>query len=118
MRMRHEKMLIRLCLFAAAGAITASSASAVIIGGPGATAANASAPTGALADSGWQFEGQFGGFLGTAIAPTYFITAEHIGAAGSSFIYNGKSYATTASYDDPNSDLRIWKVDGDLGSYA
>src|SRR5437764_3157823 len=34
------------------------------------------------------------------------------------FDYNGQSYPTTAFYDDPNSDLRIWKVSGDLGSYA
>jgi len=32
-------------------------------------AANTTAPAGDLAGSGWQFEGIFGGFLGTPIAP-------------------------------------------------
>jgi hypothetical protein len=113
--------MIRLLTIAAgvgAIAMTAGSASAVIVGGGGA-GRNTSAPTGALAGSGWQYEGQFGAFLGTAIAPHYFITASHIGGSvGEPFTYNGQSYATTALFDDPASDLRIWKVDGTLGTYA
>jgi hypothetical protein len=120
--MRHGgRSMIRLFTIAAgvgAIAMTAGSASAVIVGGDGA-GRNTSAPTGDLAGSGWQYEGQFGAFLGTAIAPHYFITASHVGGSvGEPFTYNGQSYATTALFDDPASDLRIWKVDGTLGTYA
>jgi hypothetical protein len=119
--MRHSngQSLTRLGLFLTLATATATPASAVIIAGDGGPDQNTTAPAGALANSGWQFEGQFGGFLGTAIAPNYFITASHIGGSvGQAFTYNGRTYTTTASYDDPNSDLRIWQVDGDLGPYA
>jgi hypothetical protein len=85
---------------------------------------NTSAPSGALANSGWQWQGQFGSFLGTAIAPQYFITAQHIGGAPS-FNYNGTSYNLDTSFgggtgymDGPGSDLRIWKVLGSLPNWA
>lgn len=118
--MRHGKAIVRVgFVFAGAAGVSviARPASAVIVGGD--VGRNTSAPTGDLAGSGWQYEGQFGAFLGTAIAPNYFITASHIGGAvGQAFTYNGQSYTTTAVFDDPNSDLRIWKVDGNLGAYA
>ena len=40
---------------------------------------NTLAPTNGLINSGWQWQGNFGGFVGTPIAKNYFITAEHIG---------------------------------------
>lgn len=81
---------------------------------------NTSAPTGTLADSGWQYQGSVGAFLATPIAPQYFITAEHIGGApGSTQIsYQGSSYSTTAYFDTPDSDLRIWKIDGAFQTHA
>src|SRR6202162_3921549 len=57
-------------------------ARAVILFGTADPSANTSAPTGALAGSGWQYEGQFGAFLGTAIASNYFITAKKICGGG------------------------------------
>src|ERR1700731_563949 len=54
---------------------------AVILYGTGDPSANTSAPTGALAGSGWQYEGQFAGVLGTVIASNYFITAKHVGGS-------------------------------------
>lgn len=115
--MRYGNAFVRGCVFAGAGVMLAGQASAVIVGGD--VGRNTSAPTGDLAGSGWQYEGQFGSFSGTAIAPNYFITASHIGGAvGQAFSYNGQSYTTTAVFDDPNSDLRIWKVDGNLRAYA
>src|SRR5438105_10769597 len=67
---------------------------------------NKSAPTGTLANSGWQYEGMWGGFTGTAIGSRYFITAEHVGGSvGMSFIYRGVTYTTTNVCDDPTSDL-------------
>ncbi len=68
---------------------------------------------GPSANSGWQFEGQFDGFLGTVIAPNYFITAKHIGGSvGDTFSFNGTNYTTTAVFPDPSSDLQIWRVSG------
>jgi len=57
--------------------------------------------------------------LGTPIAPHYFLAAHHVGGSvGQTFTFNGVNYTTTAYWDDPNSDLRIWKVDGTFPSYA
>jgi hypothetical protein len=92
---------------------------AVILFGSGDPAYNTTPPTGALANSGWQYEGQWGGFLGTPIAPQYFIAAHHVGGGiGGTFIFNGVSYTTTAYWDDLCSDLRVWKVDGTFPIYA
>ncbi len=63
-------------------------------------------------NSGWQYEGQFNGFLGVPIAPHFFITAKHIGGSiGNPLILHGDSYTTIAAYTSPNTDLRIWEVD-------
>lgn len=95
------------------------SSPAVILKGSGDPAYNTTPPTGALADSGWQFQGQWGGFLGTPVAPQYFIAAKHVGGSvGQDFVYGGVTYHTTDFWDDTNSDLRIWKVDGVFPSYA
>ncbi len=70
-------------------------------------------------NSGWQYEGQFGDFLGTPIAPRYFITAHHIGGyIGQPFVFHGATYTTTAGYSDPSSDLQIWQVDHAFPDYA
>ena len=80
---------------------------------------NTTAPSGTLAGSGWQYQGQWGAFLGTPISPQHFVTAGHLGGAvGGTFSYNGTSYTTVASYDDPASDLRVWEVDGLFDDYA
>src|SRR5204862_4490289 len=80
---------------------------------------NTAAPTGTLSTAGWQYQGQFGQFLGTPIAPHYFVTAQHIGGSvGQAFYYGGKTYTTSAAYDDPTTDLRIWHVNGTFSSFA
>ncbi|MBM3835260.1 MAG: VCBS repeat-containing protein [Verrucomicrobia bacterium] len=72
---------------------------------------NTSPPNGDLAQSGWQFQGLWGTFVGTPIAPHFFITAGHFGGAvGEIFVFRGVSYTTIAVYDDPETDLRIWRV--------
>jgi hypothetical protein len=92
---------------------------AVILFGSGDPAYNTTPPTGALAGSGWQYEGQWDGFLGTAIAPHYFLAAQHIGGSvGDTFTFNGSNYITTAYWNDPGSDLRLWQVSGTLPTYA
>lgn len=86
---------------------------AVILKGTGDPEYNTTAPTGSLVNSGWQYQGLWGGVLGTAIAPQYFIAAKHAGGAiGHEFTYNGVTYHTVACWSDPSSDLCIWKVDG------
>ena len=56
---------------------------------------NKSAPTGTLAGSGWQWQGNWGAFTGTPIAKNYFIAASHIGGSvGQTLTLNGKSYTT------------------------
>ncbi|PZR72354.1 MAG: hypothetical protein DLM52_13010 [Chthoniobacterales bacterium] len=99
--------------------ITITPVQAVILYGTGDPNANTSAPDGALAGSGWQYEGLFDGFLGTAIAPDYFITAKHIGGSvGDTFTLDNVTYTTTDVFPDPSSDLQIWKVSGTLPAYA
>jgi hypothetical protein len=71
------------------------------------------------ADSGWQYQGWWSSYIGTPIAPNYFITAKHVGGTvGEPFTYNGQVYTTTASYAAPDSDLRIWQVSTAFSTYA
>ncbi|MES2921884.1 MAG: hypothetical protein V4819_10065 [Verrucomicrobiota bacterium] len=86
-------------------------------------------------NSGWQYEGNVG-FLGTPIAPYFYITAKHFGGSiGLVFNFHGDSYTTIGYYETVFSndvlvtrhytisgftetaatgtatDLRIWEVD-------
>jgi hypothetical protein len=107
------QIVVRSFLVASGLFISFESTRGVILYGTADPAANTTAPTGALMNSGWQFEGQFGGFLGTAIASNYFITAKHIGGSvGQTFTLNGTTYTTIAVFPDPFSDLQIWQVAG------
>jgi hypothetical protein len=88
-----------------------SSAHGVIFDSTADVTFNTTAPGGSLSGSGWQYEGMWGVFLGTPVAPQYFITAKHVGGSvGQDFTLSGVSYTTVAAFDDPNSDLRIWKI--------
>lgn len=78
---------------------------------------NTTAPTGALADSGWQFMGTWGGFTGTTISPNHFITATHVGGAvGQTFTFQGVGYKTTGVVNQ--GDLAVWTVEGNFDHYA
>ena len=80
---------------------------------------NTTAPTGSLTDSGWQYEGQWGDFLATPIAPRFFLAAKHVGGnVGQVFVLNGVTYHTEAFFDEPTTDLRIWQVVETFPSYA
>jgi hypothetical protein len=80
---------------------------------------NTTPPTGSLVGSGWQYQGEWGGFSGTAIAPHYFISAQHIGGAvGQVFHWNDLSFTTINYFDDSSSDLRIWQVQEAFSSFA
>ena len=120
-RGRKASTLSKLLLAAAIGAplslFAAPRASAVILADQ--WWRNKSAPSGSLAGSGWQWTGDWGAFTGIPIARNYFITASHVGGSvGQSLTLNGHSYRTTAMFDDPNSDLRIWKTSSSFSSWA
>ena len=80
---------------------------------------NTNAPSGSLTNSGWQYEGQWGSFLATPIAPSFFIAAKHIGGSiGEAFVLNESAYHTVAFFDGPSTDLRIWQVAETFPGYA
>jgi hypothetical protein len=109
----------RLVPFCALFLFSAAPIRAVILLATGDPSANTTAPTGVYADSGWQYEGQFGSFLGTVIGSNYFITAKHIGGSvGQIFVFNNIGYTTTAVFPDPSSDLQIWRVAGTFPIHA
>jgi hypothetical protein len=94
-------------------------ARAVILYGTGNPTYNTTAPGGVRQNSGWDYEGQWGNFLGTPIAPNYFITATHIGGTvGSLFTLGTEHFVTTAQFLSPTSDLTIWQVDHPFSSFA
>ena len=107
---------LRLAIILAAFQAAARPASGVILVDSGDPTTNTSTPGD---NSGWQYEGQFGGFLGTPIAPLYFVTAKHIGGqVGMAFTFHGETFTTTAVYPDPDTDLQIWQVDHAFAAYA
>ncbi len=107
------------CILILAVVLSWSSAvRAVILLSTGDPTVNTSEPTGVLAGSGWQYEGSFGWFLGTAIGPHYFITVKHIGIASNVFVYQGVSYTVVQWFDDPISELRIFEVAEAMPTYA
>ena len=67
----------------------------------------------------WKLQGQWLSFVGTPIAPKYFITAAHVGGfAGMNFSINGTTYQTRKSFTAPGSDLKIWLICGTFTEYA
>jgi hypothetical protein len=100
------------------GAALTQEASAVIFYSTGDTTYNTTAPSGGLADSGWQWMGAWGGVTGTPISPNQFITATHVGGSiGDQFVYGGVSYTTTGVAKN-SGDLSVWTVSGTFSTYA
>jgi len=92
---------------------------AIILIGSDNPTTNTTAPTGDLANSGWDLQGNWGSFLGTPIAPNYFITAKHVGGSvGGTFTLAGQNYTTTAKFQTADSDLTVWKINGSFPTYA
>jgi hypothetical protein len=93
---------------------------------------NTNVPSGTLTNSGWQYEGFWstsvelatnsypaGNFLGTPIAPQFFITAAHIyGTTNDVFVFNGVTYHPVAQFTTLDSDLSIWQVAETFPYYA
>ncbi|HAV62989.1 MAG TPA: hypothetical protein DCY13_11565 [Verrucomicrobiales bacterium] len=112
-KMRH------LAVYLATALCLAQTGPAVIFHSTDDPAYNTTAPTGALADSGWNLQGRWGAFLGTPIAPNLFITAKHVGGGvGGIFEFRGTNYTVIESFADPDSDLRIFKVCGLFPAHA
>ena len=106
-----------ICAVMLLSTIATHHAYAVIILGP--SGRNTAAPDGELADSGWQYQSDWNGFLGTAISPNHFITAAHIeGSIGGTFTYQGEDYTAVSSATSPDADLRIWQIDDTLPDFA
>lgn len=117
-----------------AGLITANAITvrAVLFQSTGDPTYNTNAPSGSLTNSGWQYEGIWdtsyalfgydfpaGNFLGTPIAPQFFISATHIfGSTNNVFVFNGVTYHPVAQYTTFNSDLSIWQVAETFPYYA
>jgi len=93
---------------------------------------NVTAPSGALKDSGWQYQGYFGSFLGTMISPSHFITARHIPVSGTfvhdalfsgdtttAFTVNSAANGGVGYWDIGSTDMRIYEINGgNFTSYA
>lgn len=106
-------------VLAAVGWVGSWQAEAVVLLGSSEGNRNASAPTGELTGSGWDLQGKWGYFLGTPIAPSYFITAKHVGGkVGDEFDFRGVRYRTLGAFEDSQSDLRIWRVSGIFPAFA
>jgi hypothetical protein len=98
--------------------LTTASAPAVILLDTADPTANTTAPAGPLADSGWQYQGQWGGWLGTPISPNFFVSAAHIGQGGDHFSFQGSSYSLVQSFGRAGSDLLIWQINETFPSFA
>jgi hypothetical protein len=118
--MQWNVSTFRHCFLPAVAAVLAvvPAAHALVSVGTGDPAHNTTAPTGGLADSGWQFLGNWNGFVGTQVSRNQFITAAHVGGTvGSVFVgSDGLSYATTGVVT--RNDLAIWTISGSLPAYA
>ena len=80
---------------------------------------NTQPPPGELVGSGWDLQGKWGSFLGTPVAPNFFITAKHVGGQiGASFEFRGVFYTTDARFNDPDSDLALWRITGNFPAHA
>ncbi|MGZ4985858.1 MAG: hypothetical protein ACXV8A_07180 [Chthoniobacterales bacterium] len=98
--------------------LTLATAQAVILFRTGDPTENTTPPTGADTNSGWQYEGEWGSFLGTRIAPHFFISAAHIGHAGAVFTFQSIDYHVVGQNYDPQSDFVIWEVAEEFPTFA
>jgi len=69
-------------------------------------------------DRGWSLTGSWQQGGGVAIAPNYFLTAQHLGGGLGIFTLNGTPYQSTAFFDIAGTDLRIVQINGTLPQYA
>jgi hypothetical protein len=80
---------------------------------------NTTAPGGTLTNSGWQWQGTWGSYSGTPIAPTFFLAAKHISGEGvTTFKLNGFDYHLITIVSNPAADLVICQVAETFPGYA
>jgi hypothetical protein len=131
---KFGKRSVFVAVLVVVGLITANALTvcAVMFQSTGDPTYNTNAPAGALTNSGWQYEGIWdtsyqtvhgtypvGNFLGTPIAPQFFISAAHIhGSTNNVFVFNGVSYHPVAQFTTFDSDLSIWQVAETFPYYA
>lgn len=108
----------------------AVSVQAVLFKSTGDPSYNTNAPSVTLTNSGWQYQGFWntstpignfpvGKYLGTPIAPRFFLSAKHIfGTTNNVFVFNGETYHPIAQFSTFDSDLTIWEVAETFPSYA
>jgi hypothetical protein len=91
---------------------------ALILLGPGGVERNTTPPTGALADSGWQFQ-TFAGLASTVVGPRHVLSARHLNSSTNSpVIFDGLAYQVVEVTDVPASDLRVLRVAGRFSRWA
>ena len=116
---RFRSRLGVVCLCIASAVIGAPRAGAVLFESTDDPSYNTTAPSGALTNSGWQYEGFWGNYLGTPIAPQFFIAANHVGGTTNDiFLFHGIPYHPVAAFKTFDSDLTIWQVRETFPSYA
>lgn len=100
-------------------ALAGQSARAMIVIGDGGNAGhNTVPPTGALADSGWQYQAFFD-FTGTVVGPEHILTARHLGIGANALVrFDGLIYRTLAVTNLPQSDLSLLRVAGRFARWA
>lgn len=113
----------RLLMFAGFIAVCTGAAHAVIFYDTGDPSHHASAPSDPQQAELWNLQGNWVGFLGTPIAPGYFLSAAHVGGGvGDQITFdsgpNAGSYTVTAEYFSPNSDLKILQIGGSFSQWA
>ena len=109
----------RAIVFVAFAILLTRTASALIFFSTDDPEKNTAPPTGELAGSGWDLQGEWGNFAATPIGPRHFIAAAHIGGGvGQTFTFRGASYLTVSTAKDPTSDLRIWEVTTTFSAFA
>ncbi len=133
LRFDHASFACRIPLLAAAWLwVGTLSCEAIIFYATDDPSHNTSAPTGSFENSGWQYEVQYGSFLGTIIGAQYVITAQHIGTQGGTLVHSGifhggsdvvynidAAFNGGAGYwDVAGTDLRILKVQELFPYYA
>src|ERR1017187_3045216 len=122
--MNDEKRRLRsglgaACIYISLVLIGASRADAVLFQSTDDPNFNTTAPAGVLTNSGWQYQGLWLNFLGTPIAPQFFIAANHIGGTTNDiFLFKGLPYHPVAAFKTFDSDLTIWQVRETFPSYA
>ena len=94
-------------------------AQALVLYSTGDPNANTTAPTGPLADSGWQYENSFLSATGYPISNDSFVVSKHIvggyhtgNVGGTTFTYLGVTYNTVGRWDAPgDADITVLKID-------